>query len=115
MDEGGIHGFNAMPFVTLIDTRHLLEFVVPELRRRGRFRSVYRTGETLRERFFPGGGALLRSRTRSSCSHSRHGHEWGHYSRFKSGAAVRSITIVRGRRAKNLRMRERAGATLNVI
>lgn len=59
IDEGGLDGFNAMPFVPLVDTRHLVELVVPELVGRGRFRSEYLQGETLRERFFPGGGPKL--------------------------------------------------------
>lgn len=59
LDEGGIDGINLRQFVTPGTARDFIELVVPELRRRGRFRESYADGETLRERLFWPGRARL--------------------------------------------------------
>jgi long-chain alkane monooxygenase len=59
LDEGGIDGINLRQFVTPGTAEDFIELLVPELRRRGRFRESYDDGETLRERLFgPGNGRL---------------------------------------------------------
>jgi alkanesulfonate monooxygenase SsuD/methylene tetrahydromethanopterin reductase-like flavin-dependent oxidoreductase (luciferase family) len=59
LDEGGIDGINLRQFLTPGTARDFIELVVPELRRRGRFRESYEDGETLRERLFGAGNARL--------------------------------------------------------
>jgi alkanesulfonate monooxygenase SsuD/methylene tetrahydromethanopterin reductase-like flavin-dependent oxidoreductase (luciferase family) len=59
LDEGGIDGINLRQFVTPGTAEDFIELVVPELRRRGRFRESYADGETLRERLFGPGQARL--------------------------------------------------------
>jgi long-chain alkane monooxygenase len=59
LDEGGIDGINLRQFVTPGTAEDFIELVVPELRRRGRFRESYADGETLRERLFWPGQARL--------------------------------------------------------
>jgi FMN-dependent oxidoreductase (nitrilotriacetate monooxygenase family) len=59
LDEGGIDGINLRQFLTPGTARDFIELVVPELRRRGRFRESYEEGETLRERLFGRGAARL--------------------------------------------------------
>jgi long-chain alkane monooxygenase len=52
LDEGGIDGINLRQFLTPGTAEDFIELVVPELRRRGRYREAYADGETLRERLF---------------------------------------------------------------
>ncbi len=59
LDEGGIDGINLRQFVTPGTAEDFIELLVPELRRRGRFRESYEDGETLRERLFGPGNARL--------------------------------------------------------
>lgn len=47
----GLAGFRLRPAVNTIDLPIIVDEVVPLLQRAGRFRTGYRTGETLRERF----------------------------------------------------------------
>jgi len=59
IDEGGVDGINLRQFLTPGTARDFIELVVPELRRRGRYRESYTDGETLRERLFGPGRARL--------------------------------------------------------
>jgi len=59
LDEDGIDGINLRQYLTFETARDFIELVVPELRRRGRFRESYNDGETLRERLFGAGQARL--------------------------------------------------------
>jgi FMN-dependent oxidoreductase (nitrilotriacetate monooxygenase family) len=59
LDEGGIDGINLRQFLTPGTAEDFIELVVPELRRRGRYREGYEPGETLRERLFGPGHARL--------------------------------------------------------
>jgi FMN-dependent oxidoreductase (nitrilotriacetate monooxygenase family) len=59
LDHGGIDGINLRQFLTPGTAEDFIELVVPELRRRGRFRESYEEGETLRERLFGAGHARL--------------------------------------------------------
>lgn len=59
LDEGGIDGINLRQFLTPGTAEDFIELVVPELRRRGRYRERYEPGETLRERLFGPGHARL--------------------------------------------------------
>lgn len=59
LDEDGIDGVNLRQYLTFETARDFIELVVPELRRRGRFRTAYNDGETLRERLFGAGRARL--------------------------------------------------------
>lgn len=59
LDEVGIDGINLIQQLSYGTARDFIELVVPELRRRGRFRTRYEDGETLRERFFGSGHARL--------------------------------------------------------
>lgn len=59
LDEGGIDGINLRQFLTPGTAEDFIELVVPELRRRGRYREAYEDGETLRERLFGAGNARL--------------------------------------------------------
>jgi FMN-dependent oxidoreductase (nitrilotriacetate monooxygenase family) len=59
LDEDGIDGINLRQYHSFGTARDFIELVVPELRRRGRFRERYADGETLRERLFGGGRARL--------------------------------------------------------
>jgi len=61
LDEDGIDGFNLRQYLSFETARDFIELVVPELRRRGRFRERYEPGETLRERLFGAGRARLPS------------------------------------------------------
>lgn len=51
MDETGIDGFNLAYAITPGTFQDIVDFVVPELQRRGRYRSAYASG-TLREKLF---------------------------------------------------------------
>ena len=59
LDEDGIDGINLRQYLSFETARDFIELVVPELRRRGRFRERYSDGETLRERLFGAGQARL--------------------------------------------------------
>ncbi|MDR2678028.1 MAG: NtaA/DmoA family FMN-dependent monooxygenase [Zoogloeaceae bacterium] len=59
LDEDGIDGINLLQFLSFETARDFIELVVPELRRRGRFRERYTEDETLRERLFGAGHARL--------------------------------------------------------
>jgi long-chain alkane monooxygenase len=59
LDEGGIDGINLRQFLTPGTAEDFIELVVPELRRRGRYREGYEPNETLRERLFGAGNARL--------------------------------------------------------
>ncbi len=59
LDVDGIDGINLRQYLTFETARDFIELVVPELRRRGRFRENYNDGETLRERLFGSGSARL--------------------------------------------------------
>ena len=59
LDEDGIDGINLRQYTSFGTVRDFIELVVPELRRRGRFREAYTPGETLRERVFGAGRARL--------------------------------------------------------
>ncbi len=59
LDVDGIDGINLIQQMSFQTARDFIELVIPELRRRGRFRESYRDGETLRERFFGAGHARL--------------------------------------------------------
>jgi long-chain alkane monooxygenase len=59
LDDGGIDGINLRQFLTPGTAADFIELVVPELRRRGRYREGYAEGETLRERLFGTGHARL--------------------------------------------------------
>ncbi|TKV74021.1 LLM class flavin-dependent oxidoreductase [Bradyrhizobium elkanii] len=48
LDQGAADGFNVMPATVPGGLKDFIELVVPELRRRGKFRSAY-SGQTLRE------------------------------------------------------------------
>lgn len=59
LDEDDLDGINLVQYHSYDTARDFIEYVVPELRRRGRFRESYNEGETLRERFFGAGRARL--------------------------------------------------------
>lgn len=59
LDEDGIDGINLRQYLSFETARDFIELVVPELRKRGRFRERYEPGETLRERLFGAGHARL--------------------------------------------------------
>jgi long-chain alkane monooxygenase len=59
VDEGGVDGINLRQFLTPGTAEDFIELVVPELRRRGRYRESYVDGETLRERLFGAGNSRL--------------------------------------------------------
>jgi alkanesulfonate monooxygenase SsuD/methylene tetrahydromethanopterin reductase-like flavin-dependent oxidoreductase (luciferase family) len=59
LDHDGIDGINLRQYLSFETARDFIELVVPELRRRGRFRESYSDGETLRERLFGAGQARL--------------------------------------------------------
>jgi alkanesulfonate monooxygenase SsuD/methylene tetrahydromethanopterin reductase-like flavin-dependent oxidoreductase (luciferase family) len=58
LDEVGIDGINLRQYHSYDTLQDFVELVVPELQRRGRLRTAYVPGETLRERL-TGGGARL--------------------------------------------------------
>lgn len=61
LDEDGIDGINLRQYHSFDTARDFIELVVPELRRRGRYREGYDDGETLRERLFGAGRGRLPS------------------------------------------------------
>ena len=52
LDEDGVDGINLVQYHSYETARDFIEYIVPELRRRGRFRESYNDGETLRQRLF---------------------------------------------------------------
>jgi FMN-dependent oxidoreductase (nitrilotriacetate monooxygenase family) len=59
LDVDGIDGINLRQYLSFETARDFIELVIPELRRRGRFRESYTEGETLRERLFGAGQSRL--------------------------------------------------------
>lgn len=59
LDEDDLDGINLRQYHTFDTARDFVELIVPELRKRGRFRESYADGETLRERVFGQGRARL--------------------------------------------------------
>ena len=59
LDKDDLDGINLVQYHSFDTARDFIEHVVPELRRRGRFREAYDDGETLRERLFGAGRARL--------------------------------------------------------
>jgi alkanesulfonate monooxygenase SsuD/methylene tetrahydromethanopterin reductase-like flavin-dependent oxidoreductase (luciferase family) len=59
IDECGIDGINLFQQLSFDTVNDFVDMVVPELQRRGRFRTSYGDGETLRERFFGTGHRRL--------------------------------------------------------
>ena len=59
LDEDDVDGINLVQYHSYETARDFIEIVVPELRRRGRYREGYTDGETLRERLFGAGRARL--------------------------------------------------------
>jgi len=59
LDVDGIDGINLRQYHSHDTARDFIEYVVPELQRRGRYRTSYTDGETLRARFFGDGNARL--------------------------------------------------------
>jgi FMN-dependent oxidoreductase (nitrilotriacetate monooxygenase family) len=59
LDVDGIDGINLRQYLSFETARDFIELVVPELRKRGRYREAYVPGETLRERLFGTGRARL--------------------------------------------------------
>jgi len=55
LDDDGLDAINLRQWHCFDTLTEFVELVVPELRRRGRFRTDYRPGETLRERLFDAG------------------------------------------------------------
>lgn len=62
VDHAGVDGFNVIQHLTPGTARDVIEVVIPELRRRGRYRDSYDDGSgmTLRERLFGAGQARLK-------------------------------------------------------
>ncbi|HLM90428.1 MAG TPA: LLM class flavin-dependent oxidoreductase [Streptosporangiaceae bacterium] len=63
VDHAGVDGFNLIQHLTPGTARDVIELVIPELRRRGRYRNSYDddgAGTTLRERLFGPGQARLK-------------------------------------------------------
>lgn len=60
-EETGCEGFNLVQYLSPGTLRDFVELVVPVLQSRGRYRTSYVPGQTLRERLIPGSGALLPS------------------------------------------------------
>ncbi len=59
LDKDDLDGINLIQYLSFTTARDFIELVVPELRRRGRFRERYTPGETLRERLIGPGHARL--------------------------------------------------------
>jgi FMN-dependent oxidoreductase (nitrilotriacetate monooxygenase family) len=59
LDQDDIDGINLVQYLSYATARDFIELVVPELRRRGRFRERYSDGETLRERVIGAGISRL--------------------------------------------------------
>ncbi|MBM0236889.1 LLM class flavin-dependent oxidoreductase [Micromonospora sp. ATA32] len=52
LDVAGVDGFNLIPCPPTGGIDDICDLLVPELQRRGMFRTAYRPGQTLRERYF---------------------------------------------------------------
>jgi FMN-dependent oxidoreductase (nitrilotriacetate monooxygenase family) len=61
-DSIGLDGFNLVQYLSPGTFEDFVELVVPELQKRGRYRTAYTPNETLRERLFEGRGPLLPER-----------------------------------------------------
>ncbi|MBB2200931.1 LLM class flavin-dependent oxidoreductase [Gluconacetobacter tumulisoli] len=61
LDVDGIDGINLRQYHSFDTARDFINLIVPELQRRGRYRTAYTDGETLRERLFGAGRAHLPS------------------------------------------------------
>ncbi|QTG81323.1 LLM class flavin-dependent oxidoreductase [Arthrobacter crystallopoietes] len=60
VDATDVDGFNIVQFLSPGTFTDVVELLVPELQKRGRYRTAYSESErTLRERLFPGNGPLL--------------------------------------------------------
>ena len=59
LDEDGVDGINLVQYHSYETARDFIEYIVPELRRRGRYRESYNEGETLRQRLFGADRARL--------------------------------------------------------
>lgn len=59
LDEHDIDGINLVQYHSTDTAKDFIEHAVPELRRRGRLREAYVTGETLRERVHGSGARVL--------------------------------------------------------
>jgi long-chain alkane monooxygenase len=59
VDDSGADGVNLRQFLTPGTAQDFIDLVVPELRRRGRYRESYTDGETFRERLFGLGSSRL--------------------------------------------------------
>jgi FMN-dependent oxidoreductase (nitrilotriacetate monooxygenase family) len=57
-DATGLDGFNLVQYLSPGTFEDFIELVVPELQKRGRYRTEYRDDETLRERLFDKGARL---------------------------------------------------------
>ncbi len=60
VDVGGVDGFNVIPVAQPASALELVDLLIPELQRRGRFRTEYE-GNTIRESFMGVGNARLES------------------------------------------------------
>ncbi len=61
MDETGIDGFNLIYSVSPQDVKDFVDLVVPELQRRGLYRTTYPDGKTMREKLYGPGQRFLRA------------------------------------------------------
>jgi long-chain alkane monooxygenase len=59
IDEADVDGFNVVQYLTPGTALDVAELIIPELRRRGLFRTSYADGETLRERMLGAGRPRL--------------------------------------------------------
>jgi long-chain alkane monooxygenase len=59
IDEADVDGFNVVQYLTPGTALGIAELIIPELRRRGLFRTSYADGETLRERMLGAGRPRL--------------------------------------------------------
>ncbi|WP_248958943.1 NtaA/DmoA family FMN-dependent monooxygenase [Sphaerisporangium perillae] len=79
LDDVGVDGINLLQYHSYGTAEDFIELVVPVLRERGRLRSAYRKGESLRDRIFGAGDRLP---------------EWHHGSRYRGGVHL-PITVHR--------------------
>ncbi|WP_233121004.1 LLM class flavin-dependent oxidoreductase [Tersicoccus sp. Bi-70] len=69
-EETGVDGFNLIQYLSPGTFEDFIDLVVPELQRRGRYRTAYRPGESLRERLGADGARL--PGTHPAAAHRRH-------------------------------------------
>ncbi|GBR10272.1 LLM class flavin-dependent oxidoreductase [Acetobacter oeni] len=62
LDDDDIDGINLRQYHSFDTARDFIDLVIPELQARGRYRTAYTPGETLRERLFGAGRARLPDR-----------------------------------------------------